>query len=61
MEFTLLQFSVKSNFLKKFQNQKYMVLMVLHVFQKNEDVINVTNHEIIQVFTKDIIHHMLKK
>jgi hypothetical protein len=31
MEFTLLQFGVKSNFPKFIQNKMYMVLMVLHV------------------------------
>jgi hypothetical protein len=31
MEFTLLQFGVKSNLLKLIQNKMYMVLMVLHV------------------------------
>jgi len=45
MEFTLFQFGIKSNLLKFFQNQMYMVLMVLHVFWKHEDVINVTYHE----------------
>jgi hypothetical protein len=34
----------------------YMALMVLHVFQQNENVINEANHEIIQVFMEDIIH-----
>ncbi len=56
MEFTFLQFGVKSNLLKFSQNQTYMALMVLHVFRENEDVIDVTNHKIIQVLTKDIIH-----
>jgi len=37
-----------------------MAFMVLHVLWENEDVINVTNHEIIQVLTKDIIHQMLE-
>jgi hypothetical protein len=37
-----------------------MALMVLRVFQQNENVINEANHEIIHVFTKDIIHQMLK-
>jgi hypothetical protein len=30
--------------------------MILHVFWENEDDIDVTNHEIIQVFTKGIVH-----
>jgi len=38
-----------------------MALMVFHVLQENENFINVINHEIIQVFTKDIIPQMLKK
>jgi hypothetical protein len=38
----------------------YMVFMVLHVLQENEDVINVANYEIIQVLTKNIVHRMLK-
>jgi hypothetical protein len=37
----------------------YMPFMVLHVLGKNEDVVNVTNHEIIQIFvdrsSKDIM------
>jgi hypothetical protein len=56
MEFTLFQFVIKSNFLKLFQIQMYMALIVLHVFWKNEDDINVIDHKIIQIFTKDIIH-----
>jgi hypothetical protein len=38
----------------------YMVPMVFHVLWENEDVIDVTNHEIIQVLTKNIIHKMLE-
>jgi hypothetical protein len=34
--------------------------MVLHVLQENEDVVNVTNYENIQVLTKNIVHQMLK-
>jgi hypothetical protein len=34
--------------------------MVPHVLLKNEDVIDVINHEIIQVFMKDIVHYMLE-
>jgi hypothetical protein len=60
MEITLLQFGIKSNLLKLLQNQMYMVLMVLHVFWENKDVIDVTNHEIIQIFMKDIINQLLK-
>ncbi len=56
MKFTLLQFGVKFNLPKLLQNQTYMVLMILHVFWENEDDIDVTNHEIIQVFTKGIVH-----
>jgi hypothetical protein len=60
MEFTFFQFDVKSNLPKLLQNQTYMTLLVLHVVWKNEDVINVTNHKIIQVLTKDIVHKMLE-
>ncbi len=60
MEFTILQFGVKSNLPKLFQNHMYMAFMVFHVLWKNEDVIDVTVHEIIQVLMKDIIHQMLK-
>jgi hypothetical protein len=56
MEFTFFQFGTKFNFPKLFQNQMEMVFMVLHVFGENEDIIDVTNHEIIQVITKGIIH-----
>jgi hypothetical protein len=28
----------------------YMSFVVLHILGKNEDVVNVTNHEIIQIF-----------
>jgi hypothetical protein len=54
MEFTLFQFGIKSNLRKLLQNQMYMALMVLHALWKNEDVINVIDHEIIQVLVKDI-------
>jgi hypothetical protein len=37
-----------------------MSLMVFHVLLENEDVIDVTNHEILQIFMKDIIHQMLE-
>ncbi len=56
MEVTFFQFGVKSNFPKLFQNQMYMAFMVLHVIWENEDVNNVINHEIIHVFSKDIVH-----
>jgi hypothetical protein len=52
MEFTFLEFGVKSNLPKLFQNQTYMAFMVLHVFWENEVVINVRKHEIIQVIMK---------
>jgi hypothetical protein len=54
MEFTHFQFGVKCNFSKFFQNKMYMVLMDLHVLQENEDVVNVTDYEIIQVLTKKL-------
>jgi hypothetical protein len=38
----------------------YMLLMVLHVLQESEDVINVINHKIIQILIKNNVHHMLK-
>jgi len=60
MKFTLFQFGVKSNLPKLFQNQMYMTLLVLHVVWENEDIFNVTNHEIIQVFTRNIVHKMLE-
>ncbi len=43
-----------------FQNKTYMALLVYHVLRKNEDIIDVIDHKIIQILTKDIIHHMLK-
>jgi len=33
-----------------------MAFVVLHVLQENKDVIDVANHEIIQILMKDIIH-----
>jgi hypothetical protein len=33
-----------------------MAFMVFHVLWKNEDVINVVDHEIIQILMKDISH-----
>ncbi len=56
MEFTLFQFGIKSNFPKFFQIQMYMALIIFHVLWKNENDINVIDHKIIQIFTKDIIH-----
>jgi hypothetical protein len=56
MEFTFKKFGIKSNLSKLLQNQMYMALMVFDVLLKNEDVIDVTNHKIIEVFTKDIVH-----
>jgi hypothetical protein len=47
MEFTLLQFGLKSNLSKLFQNETYMSLMVVHVLWEHEDVIDVTYHEIV--------------
>ncbi len=60
MEFTFLQFGVKSNLPKLLQNYMYMAFMVFNVIWENEDVINVIDHEIIQVFAKDIVQQMLK-
>jgi hypothetical protein len=34
--------------------------MSFHVFRKNEDVIDVINHEIIQIFVENIVHQVLK-
>ncbi len=56
MEFPFLQLGIKSNFPKLFQHKMYMVLMICHIIWENENVIDVTNHKIIQVSTKHIIH-----
>jgi hypothetical protein len=52
MEFAFLQLGVKSNLFELVQNKSNMSFMFLYVLEKNMDVINVTNHEIIQVFLK---------
>jgi hypothetical protein len=57
---TLVKVGVKSNLPKFFQNETYMVFMVLHVPWENEDVIDVTEHEIVQIFMKNIVHQMLE-
>jgi hypothetical protein len=56
MKFTKLMFGVKLDFLKLVQNKTYMLLMVLHVLEENENVIDGTNHEVIQIFVKIIVH-----
>jgi hypothetical protein len=56
MKFIKLIFGVKLDFFKLFQNKTYMLLMVLHVLEENENVIDGTNHEIIQIFMKIIVH-----
>jgi hypothetical protein len=38
MESTLLQFGIKTNFLKLFRNKMYMAIMVCHVIWENENV-----------------------
>jgi hypothetical protein len=60
MESTFFQVGIKTNFLELFQNKTYMALMVCHVLRENEDVIDVTDHKVIQILMKYIIHHMLK-
>ncbi len=60
MESTLLQFGINTNLWELFQNKTYMVFMTCHVLWKNEDIINVINHKIIQILMKDITHHMSK-
>jgi hypothetical protein len=57
IEFAFPQLNVESNFFELDQNKSNMSFMFLFVLGKNEDVINVTNHK---VFTKNIIHQMLK-
>jgi hypothetical protein len=47
MKLTFLQFGIKSNFLELFQNKSNMLFMLFKVLGANENVINVTNHEII--------------
>jgi hypothetical protein len=60
MKFTSLQFGVKLNFPRLPQNKMYMSFVVFHVLLKNENLIYVMDHEIIQVLVKDIIHHVLQ-
>jgi hypothetical protein len=50
MEFTFFQLNVEFNFFKLVPNKSNMLFMFLHVLGKNEDVIDVTNHKIIQIF-----------
>ncbi len=59
-KFAFLQLNIESNFFKRVQNKSNMSFTFLLVLGKNEDVIDVTNHEIIQVFIENIIHQMLK-
>jgi hypothetical protein len=56
MKFTKLIFGVKLDFLELVQNKTYMLFMVLRVLGENENVIDGTNHEIIQIFVKIIVH-----
>jgi hypothetical protein len=49
MEFTFLQLNVKFNLFELVQNILNMSFMFLHVLDKKKDLIDVTNHEIIQV------------
>jgi hypothetical protein len=60
MEFAFLQLNIESNFFELVQNKSNISFMFLLALGKNEDVIDVTNHKFIQVFTKNIIHQMLK-
>jgi hypothetical protein len=59
MEFAFLQLNVESNFFELVQNKSNMSFVFL-LLGKNEDVINIINHKVIQVFTENIIHQMLK-
>jgi hypothetical protein len=54
MEFAIFQLRIKSKFSKFVQNKLKMLFMFLHVLGNNGDVIDVTNHEIIQVFNENI-------
>jgi hypothetical protein len=47
MKFTFIQFGIKFNFLELVQNKSNTLFMLFKVLGANEDVINVTNHEII--------------
>jgi hypothetical protein len=51
-ELTFFQLGIKSNFLELVQNISYISFTFLHVLGENENVINVTTNEIIQVLTK---------
>jgi hypothetical protein len=59
MEFTFLQLSVKSNLFELVQNKLSMSFMFLHVLEK-KGCHQCYNHEIIQIFLKNIIHQVLK-
>jgi hypothetical protein len=54
MKFTFFQFGVEFDFFKFVQNKKYTSFIIFHVLRKNEDMIDVTNHKIIQIFTKNV-------
>jgi hypothetical protein len=60
MEFAFLQFNIQCNSFKLVQNKPNISFIFLLVLGKNEDVIDVTNHKVIQVFMENIIHQMLK-
>ncbi len=47
MKFTSFQFGVKFDFPKLLQNKMYMALVVLDVFEKNENFIDAIDHDII--------------
>ncbi len=60
MKFTFFQLGIKFDFSKLVQNNLNMSSMLFQVLGENEDVINVIDHEIIQVLMKNIIHEVLK-
>ncbi len=60
IEFTFLQLGIMSNFSKLLQHKMYMVFMIYHVLWEDQNVIDVSHHKIIQIFTKHIIHRVLE-
>ncbi len=60
MEFAFLQFHIQSNSFKLVLNRLNISFIFLLVLGKNENVIDVKNHKVIQVFMENIVHQMLK-
>ena len=60
MEFAFREFEMKTRILKTLKNQTYVSLVLFESVRVDKQVVEISNHEIVKIFSKGVIDEVLK-